>query len=66
MSMVLTGWKMGKRSYKVECVGGMKIGKWENPEKNTKDPDLVHHKYHSSGTGFEFGTAVMVSQRASD
>mgnify|MGYP000633843678 CR=1 FL=1 len=32
----------------MESVGGMIMGKWENSENTPKNPDLVHHKYHSA------------------
>ena len=49
----------------VKNVGEMKIGKWENPEKNSKNPDSFHQKYHLPSAGFEPATAIVVSQYSS-
>ena len=49
---------------RVESVGGKIIGKRENPEKNPKNPDSVHYRYHFAGpvARFEPATAIMESQ----
>ena len=58
--------KTGKGSSKMDSVDGMESGKKENLEKISKNPDLVHHKYHPAGTGIWIWGSNIVNQRASE
>ena len=47
---------LGKET--VENVGWMELGKQENPEKNSKDPDFPHHNWPLSAPRIELETLV--------
>ena len=41
-----TGMKTILAGRNVKNVGGMKFRKWENPEKNPRNPDSVLHRHY--------------------